>query len=211
MRLAIGTVFLLVSAGLLYEAVFQTLPQRISDLFLNLGTELLGIVLTVSVIDFMLERRRVSEEARRIARECLHDIDHHVWAWQGGSREFNVDELYVLIEEITNDDPIAHFTETLFLVLGSKASNTLRTRSSIVASNLHLKDALSQIATLCRIRDRDSGMSPEEIAETLRSALPGLTFVSELDRATENAITPWDSQMRDRSQVAQEWRHYGRR
>jgi len=53
---------------------------------MNLGTEIVGITLTVAIVEALLEKRARSDEARRIAWNVMHDIDHAVWVWQGGGR-----------------------------------------------------------------------------------------------------------------------------
>lgn len=48
-------------------------------LLLNLGTEIVGIAVTVAVIDLLLERRREDADAITVGGRALHDVDYAVW------------------------------------------------------------------------------------------------------------------------------------
>jgi hypothetical protein len=209
MRVAIGIGLLIMAIALLGEAVFGLLPQRISDLFLNLGTELIGIVLTVAIIDHLFERRRENEESRRIAKEALHELDHHVWVWLGGAREFDLAELTALLAQASDDDPVPDFTQNLFLQLGSRASNTLRTRADIVRRSPALGAGLSELAKLERMRDADTHLRPSAIAGHIASAVTHLTLAAALTQPPAVPLAP--KEFRETSIPDQEWRHFGRR
>jgi hypothetical protein len=167
----------------------------------------MGIVLTVLIVDWLLERRRLQDEARRISREVLDLIDHHVWVWQGGAREFDLAELVSLIDNVSDDDPLPSFTQTLFLVLGSRASNTLRTRTDVVELDHNLRNGLTEIARLAAIRDDESSFSPRDVVEHLRRALHPLAKSAGLTVPAAAPLAP--SEYRQTSVNKQEWRHYG--
>ena len=42
----------------------------------NLGAEILGLAFTVAIIDWLLERKRLNEQAQHLAWRMLHDVDH---------------------------------------------------------------------------------------------------------------------------------------
>ncbi|MBZ0171693.1 MAG: hypothetical protein K8E66_04870, partial [Phycisphaerales bacterium] len=92
----------------------------------NLGAEILGLALTVAIIDWLLERKRLNEQVQHLAWRMLHDLDHAFWVWQGGRREFHLDELMSLLDMAAKDDPLPKFTEELFINLGIRASDNLR-------------------------------------------------------------------------------------
>jgi hypothetical protein len=178
------------------------------DLWLNLGTELLGIVLTVAVVEWLFERRRRQENAQRMAWRVLHELDHAVWVWQGGRRGFSIDELLGLLSLVEDDDPLPPFTETLLLRLGSSADNTLRHEPETVRANKHLHNALERLKDLARIRDHDTTLSDREIAECLTQVAENLARGVKL--TIGDASLAADPLMRNPHPNWQEWRHYGR-
>lgn len=178
-----------------------------ADLLLNLGTELIGIVVTIWVVDRLLERRKLRDDARRIAREARHELDHHVWVWQGGARDFHLSELLSLNENVHDDDPLPSFTQYLFLLLGSRASNTLRTRTDVVAVSRDLKAGLDELANLAAMRDNDAHLPPVRIARHLSTAVRPLARAAELTIPAPTTLAP--PEYRRTSMKQQEWRHYG--
>jgi hypothetical protein len=209
LRTGIGIAVLIVAAALIADALWGTLPTRMSDLFLNLGSELMGIVLTVGIIDYLLERRRSLDEAKRIALEALHDLDHHMWVWQGGARGFDLAELTALVAEVNDSDPVPEFTQSLFLVLGSRANNTLRTKPEVLRRSPLLSQALAVLSRLTAMRDGDAHIASRDIASCLAAAIPDLIFVAGLSQPVPISLAP--GEFRQTSVEAQEWRHYGRR
>lgn len=207
MRTFISIALLLFAAILIGEAQFGNLPNGIPEVFLNLGTEIIGIIISVAVIDQLLERRRLAEDARRIATEALHDLDHHVWVWQGGGREFDLGELVALLQQVHIDDPLPSFTQNLFLNSGSRASNTLRTKPEILRQNPKLKLALTELAKLARMRDEDTHMPVTEISQYIMLAITNLTQVAGLSLPPAAPLAP--SEYRQTDIKSQEWRHFG--
>ena len=61
---------------------------EIVSMFGNLGAELLGLALTVAIIDWMLERKRLNEQVQHLAWRMLHDVDHAFWVCRGGGASF---------------------------------------------------------------------------------------------------------------------------
>lgn len=181
--------------------------QSLDDFFLNLGTEIFGIVLTIAFVDIILEKRKQEDAARKIAWNVLHDLDHAVWVWQGGAREFDLDEMAGLLMLVENNDPLPQFTQNLFLRIGSRADSTLRTQNEALSANNNLKNGLEILKSLARMRDVSKVLSPFEIRDTTNDAL------SELVKAVNLIYTAQDSEIlskyRETSTNAQEWRHFG--
>ena len=50
---------------------------------MNAGTSLLGIVITVSGIEWIVVAQQRREKARTIALAGSRDLDHVVWCWVG--------------------------------------------------------------------------------------------------------------------------------
>ena len=69
-----------------------------ADLMFNLGTEIIGIALTVAIVDWLIERNKMGDESQQLAWRMLHEIDQAIWVWQGGRQEFHLDELAALID-----------------------------------------------------------------------------------------------------------------
>ena len=154
MRWLIAGGALIVALIIIYEA-FELGPNSSSGaLLLNLGTEVLGITVTVAIVEYLLERKEHRDEARRIAWNVLHEIDHAVWIWQGGGREFDVDELIALPDEIDDGDHLPSFTQNIIMNIGSRSENTLRQRDDIMKESAELKNALMKLSPLSKVRNK---------------------------------------------------------
>jgi hypothetical protein len=198
--LALGSLVLLLSVYLGAEGTSGAL-------LLNLGTEILGIVLTIAIVDWLFERRRRSADARAMAWEVLHSIDELVWVWQGGKRELNVDELLALLDVVGQSDPIAHFTEDLLMDLGTRSGNTLRLRQEITEASADLKQALETLTALTSIRDTPN-RSSQEVGAILREAT--LALVRYLGQETLTDSRQQFPLERDPDPKRQEWRRFGK-
>ncbi len=173
----------------------------------NLASELTAIALIVLIVDWMLERNKLREEAQRIAWSMLHDIDHAVWVWQGGRREFHLDELMALLEMVEDKDPIPPFTQNLLANLGVRASDTLRLQSRIFNIHKRLKQAMVYLKSLGQMREMEDLMPPSFVVDALKSAITQLAAV------TGQGLHPGDfgvaRTFRDASPEAQRARYMG--
>lgn len=179
----------------------------LAELLTNLGAELFGIALVVAVVDWLIERNKLREEAQRIAWSTLHDLDHAVWVWQGGRREFHLDELVALLDLVGPTDPMPPFTQTLLANLGIRASDALRLQSRVFRTHRRLRHAMQCLAGLGQIRELGSLMPPQAVVETIRAAIVDLAAV------TEQPVHPGSfgvaRKFRDPSVSAQEERYRG--
>lgn len=207
LRVCLGLWFALLSLILADYVLWYTHSQNIDSFLLNFATELAGISITVVVVDYFMEIRNRSDEAVRIAREALHELDHLVWVWQGGKREFYLPELIQLIRGILDEDPMPMFTHNLILNLGSRSSLTLEFNGDIVDSNKKLKLGLMELAKLQQIRDTHDVMKPTEIATHFSIAVKDLMSAAKYYDSQE---TYSSIQIKEVSETAQEWRYYGR-
>ena len=82
----------------------------LGDLLMNLGTEVIGVVITVAVVESFLERRRLQNRGRQLAWDTLHAAETAVWVWQGGPREMETDEMLGILNAVNEDDPLPDFT-----------------------------------------------------------------------------------------------------
>lgn len=144
----------------------------------NLASELTAIALIVLIVDWMLERNKLREEAQRIAWSMLHDIDHAVWVWQGGRREFHLDELMALLDMVEDKDAIPPYTQNLLANLGVRASDTLRLQSRIFGIHKRLKQAMVYLKSLGQMREMEDLMPPSFVVDALKSAITQLAGVT---------------------------------
>jgi uncharacterized protein (UPF0216 family) len=207
MRIGIAATFLIMSALMIGSAFMEGGVTKV-DFLLNLGTEIFGIVITVAIVDYLLELRKLQDEARRIAWEVLHSIDHAVWVWQGGARQFDIDELEALLDLATESDPVPRFTQNLLLQVGSKSENTLRSKQEVVGINNNLKFALETLRRLSRMRDYENLLPTIEIVQSLQQSIRALIKVVNIQSTVIDAdgVKPF----RSTSIENHEWRHFGR-
>lgn len=210
-RIAIALVVLLVAVTLLVAGMSGHFAEKWPELALNLGTELIGIVVTVLIVDWLMERRRTADEARRIALTALHDVDHAIWVWQGGARKFDLAELSKLLGQVKNDDPLPEFTQNLLLIIGSRAANSLRTRRDETGISSDLRDGLTELSKISAMRDGASHLSPRDVAKYSANAIRLLARAGGVGALLETASLSESTSLRSTKIEDQEWRHFGRR
>lgn len=153
--------------------------QTFSALLANMGAEILGLALTVAIIDWLIERKNLDEQVQQQAWRMLHDLDHAFWVWQGGRREFHLDELVALLSVADPKDPLPQFTEELFINLGIRASDTLRLQPRVMKHDRRLRAAMKSLAGLAQIREAKSFVDANYIIDGLRSAVGKLAEVTD--------------------------------
>jgi hypothetical protein len=153
-RIAIVVLSVAGAITLIYPALAPTSSLTRDDFFLNLGTEILGIAVTIGMVEWLLERQRRRERAREITWHALHELDHAVWVWQGGSRSFNLAELWALLAAASPSDPVAAETGNLLFNIGALAENTLRVDEDNVRTNKALCSGLTMLTCLMELRDQ---------------------------------------------------------
>lgn len=149
-----------------------------TDLLFNLGAEVFGIAMTVAIVDWLIERNKIGEEAQRLAWRMLHEIDQAVWVWQGGRQEFHLDELAALIDLITEDDHPTDSTQDLFVNLGRTASDSLRLNSKLLKYDKRLHEAISNLTGLAQMRALKGKMPRTYVVDALRRSVDCLAEVT---------------------------------
>jgi len=202
------TLGLVVLAALLVVTTYLLgTSESWTGLTLNLGSEIFGLALTVAIVDWLIERNKLREEAQRIAWATLHEIDHAVWVWQGGRREFHLNELASVLSMVEEDDPIPPFTQNLLANLGVQASGTLRLQAKVLKVHKPLKRALTYLSGLGQIRELSTMMPPSFVVDAIQRAIAELATVTGQDvQASAFGVAKG---LRDPSVQAQESRYRG--
>jgi hypothetical protein len=92
--------FLIIAAIVLWLSFVFGGDTGWGNLFTNLGTEIIGIVITVAVVEWFFERRRLQNRGRQLAWDALHAVEHAVWVWQGGPRQMDTDEVRGILNAV---------------------------------------------------------------------------------------------------------------
>ena len=205
-RALVTGAFLLLAAVILAVAFLVGTESGAGTLFINLGTEVVGIVLTVAIVEWFFERRRLQSQGRQLAWDSLHAVGQAVWVWQGGPREMDTDEMLGILDAVGEDDPLPEFTEGLLLTIGTQSRRLLSDDQSPVKAMPGLMNGLEELARLSSIRDGTEPMAPRRVAEILEQGTRALAKA--LGKPTERHLASL-IRHRDPSVNMQERRHFG--
>jgi hypothetical protein len=205
LRALVAIGFLVVSALLIWGAFVAGSESNEGALYINLGTEIFGILITVALVEWLFERRRLQDRAREMAWGIFHSLERAVWVWQGGPRQLGTDALLGLIHGIRKNDPLPDFTRTLFVNLGTQSREALDKEALAIRLIPGMKGALDDLTSLRALTDGDSSVSIRMVAEVLESATVGLAKVLHLSTQPIPAALV---RYRDSSERAQEERYY---
>jgi hypothetical protein len=206
MRAIVTTGFLAVAALILWASFLVGVNTPAGTLLVNLGTEIVGIVITVAVVEWFFERRRLHNQGRHLAGNALHAVEHVVWVWQGGPRQMDTDEVRGILHAVGDDDPLADFTEGLLLNIGTRSRRLLSNDPEAVAALPGFMNGLEQLARLSAIRDGKERMPARKVADILDEGTQELAKA--LGRPTERHLASL-IRFRDPSLPSQERRHHG--
>jgi hypothetical protein len=149
------------------------MPQHkgeVDDLFMNLASEMLGIIITVAIIDQLLDQEGKRDSERRLAWHFLNSVDHAVWIWQGGARGLNLGELSYLLTRVEDSDPLPDFTENRFLNIGGEAGATLREFSASKDIGQSFQSGLEALSRIVILHDRNE-LTAKHLAVELSDAV----------------------------------------
>lgn len=205
-RAIITAAFLLLSVAVLWVAFVLGTSTPYGDLLLNLGTEIMGIVITVAVVELFLERRRLQNRARQVAWNALHAVEKAVWVWQGGPRVLETDELLGLLSAVGEDDPLPDFTQNLLLGLGTRSKQSLKNDQAAIETMPGLREALENLARMSSLRDGGDVTPPRKVADILSQGVSHIALVLKL---SDERIPARLIRYRDPSLESQERRHFG--
>ncbi len=200
--------FLIVAAIMLGMSFFFGVQTSTGTLLMNLGTEIVGIVMTVAIVEWFFERRRLQNRGRQFAWDALHAVEHVVWVWQGGPREMDSDEVRGVLSAVRDNDPLADFTEGLLLNIGTRTRRVLNNDPTAAATMPGLMNGLEHLGRLASIRDGKRPMASRKVAGILDDGT--MELARSLGRPTERHPSSL-IRFRDPSVESQERRHFGGR
>lgn len=206
LRALVTAGFLLVAAVILWLSFVFGVDSAAGSLFVNLGTEIVGIVITVAVVEWFFERRRLQTRGKQLAWDALHAVEHAVWVWQGGPREVDTDEVRGILNAVHDEDPVPDFTESLFLNIGTRSRRLLNNDPDAIAAVPGFMNGLEQLARLSALRDGKTAMASRKIADILDEGTSELARA--LGQPTERHLASL-IRFRDPSVESQERRHFG--
>lgn len=200
--------FLVLAVGILSISFLFGVDTSMGTLLINLGTEIIGIVMTVAIVEWFFERRRLQNRGRQLAWDSLHALEHAVWVWQGGPREMDTDEVLGVLNAVGSNDAIPDFTEGLFLNIGTRSRRLLNNDPQAVQAMPGFMDGLEHLARLSAMRDGKDPMPARKVADILDQGTSSLAKA--LGKPTEMHLSSL-IRFRDPSLESQERRHFGGR
>lgn len=182
-RVVLAIVFFVTSSVLIAASTVVDVEDPIRDILGNVGTEIFGILVTIALVDWYLEKRRRQDKARELAWGIVHSVEYAVWVWQGGPRHLGTNELLGLITGIGAKDTLQPFTEGLVLNIGLQCRSTLQREVSAVKSLPGFHGILKDMVSLATVQEFPQGTRIRTVAEILEASVIGLARV--LDQSTE--------------------------
>ena len=194
-RVVLGVVFFITSTALIVASTLPSLESTLREILGNLGTEIFGILVTIALVDWYLEKRRRQDRAKELAWSVLHEIEHAAWVWQGGPRHMGTNELLGIISGIHPADSLTPFTEGLMMNIGLQARSVLQKEPSAVKSLPGIAEVLHDLVSLATIRDLPASTRIRTIAEILEESVNRLSHLlgQSTDRMPSGLIWHRDS------------------
>lgn len=207
-RLVLVLIFLAGAVASLTLVYSGALSEETTGILSNVGTELIGIVLTVLIIDWMYARRTAASERRSVAVAVLQELDHAVWVWQGDRRGFDLDELFTRVQMASAQDPFPSYTQNLFMRLGSRCVSNLHLKHDSISGDRSLAQVLSSLARLESVRDIERDYDFQEFKQILLDAIVSLASLTGLPQPKKIDVRPTAHLIS--SEEHQHYRHFGR-
>jgi hypothetical protein len=192
--------------------------ERWSAFFLHFGSIALEICLTVGLVEWFFERDKERQEAIRIAKSALHDLNYAIWVWTGGRLSIHPKEIEARLKAIKDTDHLEPFTENLLVQLASRSHATLKIQTELLndSKNVDLWWGLEKLAELDIVRsdpNSTSLASPTMLAGTMSLAYGPLAAMA------REKLPPQDLEFEDSiifetpstSTRMQRFRYYGDR
>lgn len=202
------TIFLLTLSVLLLNLAFHSNPNITKeDIYLNLSSELIGIILTTIFVDWLFEKKQIKEDIKKISWNGINKIKYSTWVWLGTPRDLDATTLVKYLDIVSDKDVIAISTQNLLLQLANTSEETIALSPKAVNSNKQLKRALNKLVEMSNLRDTRKRISPKDIANLLIDITKDFSGALDLGKSTNNRdllLTDIDSKIE-----SQNWRFYG--
>jgi hypothetical protein len=179
-RLIVALSFLIVSVGAIAGAVVVGTSTSLGAVLVNMGTEIFGILITIAVVEWFFDRKRLQDRARELSWGMLHAIERGVWTWQGGPQQVGTEELLGIIAGIKTIDSLTPTTRTLLVNVGAKAREAMNKEPKVVRTLPGLIDALQDLQSFRSLQDGDSSVSVRMVSEVLESSVTNIARVLNL-------------------------------
>lgn len=173
-RVVLAVVFLLSSSGLIWLTMTGPDGATLQEVLGDLGTEMFGILVTIALVDWVLERRRKQDRAREVAWGALAEVQHAVWVWQGGARQQATGDLLGVISGIEESHSMEPATEALLLSVAFHAKGTLQTEATVLKSLPGLHEVFEELHQLSSIENLKPEAKVRVAVEVLSAAIMGL-------------------------------------
>jgi hypothetical protein len=192
--------------------------ERTSAFLLHFGSIALEIFVTVSLVEWLLEREKERAAGVQIAIRMLHDLNFAIWVWTGGRLSIHPQEVEKRLDGVQDTDHMEPFTENLVIQIASKAFATLKLQSEQLRKNqnISLWWALEQLSGLDIVRSdpNDSKLcSPKLVAGQMKLAYQPLSGIAR-EKLTAEQLEFEESVIYDKPSASprmQRFRMYGER
>lgn len=182
LRVILGVIIIVLAIIIAVISTMFPATSGFSALLLNLSTEGIGIAITVSIVDWLLEQREEKENIRRIAYELLDKIENVVWVWLGGTRYPNPARTFKLLGFASNQDELAPITTNLIIELATDANRYQTQYAYLLKQSDDFRDALHELSQLLAVRTFDGGvLLPALVEEQLELAMIRLCDYLQID------------------------------
>jgi hypothetical protein len=176
-RIVFAIAFSIASFAMLGGGLAVGVDTPAGEILVNLGTEVFGILVTIALVDWFLEKRRRQDRARELAWGVLHDIENAVWVWQGGPRHLGTDDLLGLVTGIGEEDEMQPYTEGLMQNIGLRSRGVLQTEPTAIKSLPGLKDTFEDLVSLANVKDHRPSALVSVVSEVLGASVTNLARV----------------------------------
>jgi hypothetical protein len=179
--------FVVLGVAAVGYGVVQSDAPTGSALLIELGVETIGLALTVAVVDWFFERRRLAAEGRRHAWQIFQAIERIVWVWQGGPPRLEADEMLSLLGDADPEGEIASETESLLLALAVQSRKLLKADADAVTAFSGLEGCLGDLTMFTNVAHGGRTPSTAAMISNLADVTRRLAKLLEL---SDDAIVP---------------------
>lgn len=159
--------FILLGVAAMLWGLFGAGAPFYDGILVELGVEAIGLAVTVAVVDWYLERRRLHAAGRRLAWQVFHSIERIVWVWQGGPPRLDTGEVLSLVQGADRDGALAPGTESLLLGLAVESRRLLKADREAIDAVAGLEGCLGDLTLFANVAHEGRTPSVDSIASTL--------------------------------------------